>query len=125
VYTLDGMAQKTRLGPHDGGSVDEWFAEEEARDPGFIAAIDAGALQLRLAAELKRLREAAGLTQEQLAERAGMKQSGVARVESGKVMPSWDMTAKFASACGMALHFGFKKRSPPRPEKRAARGKKS
>lgn len=125
MYTLDGMTQKTRLGPHDGGSVDEWFAEEEARDPGFIAAIDAGALRIRLSAELKRLREAAGLTQAQLANKAGMKQSGVARVESGTVTPSWEMAAKIASACGMALHFEFRPRVPRRPDKRSARGKKT
>lgn len=117
MYSIYDM-NKTRLGPHDGGSVDEWFAEEEGRTPGFISAIDAGAVRLTLVADLRRIREEAGLKQGEVAERAGTTQSAIARVESGKVMPSLDIVARIASACGQAFHYSFSDRSPARPDAR-------
>jgi transcriptional regulator with XRE-family HTH domain len=39
---------------------------------------------------LKELREAAGLTQPELAERAGLTKAGVANLEQGRTRPHWD-----------------------------------
>jgi DNA-binding XRE family transcriptional regulator len=111
------MAAKSR-----GGSVQEWFDEEEARDPGFIAAIDALAGKHVLAAELKKLRQKAGLSQAQLAAKVGTQQPGIARVESGTAMPTLELIFKIASACGHQVLVAFKPRKDRRPPKRARRG---
>lgn len=47
-------------------------------------------------ADLIAQRNILGLTQEQVAERAGLKQSAVARLESGTVTPKLDTFAKIA-----------------------------
>jgi transcriptional regulator with XRE-family HTH domain len=51
---------------------------------------------------LKRLREAAGLTQEQMAERAGCNQFTVAKLEGGKQEPAWPLVLQLADALGVA-----------------------
>jgi transcriptional regulator with XRE-family HTH domain len=50
---------------------------------------------------LKRLREAAGLTQGELAERAGMSKGGVANLEQGIRRPEWDTVQALAKALGV------------------------
>src|SRR3954470_14387477 len=50
---------------------------------------------------LKRLRETAGLTQAQLAERAGMHRFGVAKLERGERQPSWATVQTLARALGV------------------------
>jgi transcriptional regulator with XRE-family HTH domain len=53
------------------------------------------------AGRLKHLREAAGLTQEQLAERAGMHRFGVAKLEQGLREPAWPTVLALAKALGV------------------------
>src|SRR3989442_261540 len=55
------------------------------------------------AGRLKELREAAGLTQGQLADRAGMNQFGVAKLEQGVREPSWATVQALAPALGVAV----------------------
>jgi transcriptional regulator with XRE-family HTH domain len=50
--------------------------------------------------KLKVLREAAGLTQGQLAEQAGMHKFGIAKLEQGTREPSWDTVQALAKALG-------------------------
>jgi transcriptional regulator with XRE-family HTH domain len=50
------------------------------------------------AGRLKSLREAAGLTQAQLAEQAGMNQFGIAKLEQGQREPSWNTVLALAKA---------------------------
>lgn len=52
-------------------------------------------------------RAAAGLTQQQLAERMQTTQTVIARLESGKVKPSARTLEKFAAATGMRLRIKF------------------
>lgn len=103
-----------------GVPVQEWFDEEERRTPGFIAAIDAEAGKLVLAQQLKKLRESAGMTQGQLAEKIGTQQPGVARVERGRALPSLEMLFKIASALGMRVTIEFRPRKGKK--KRGRRG---
>ena len=49
---------------------------------------------------LKQLREAAGLTQPELAERAGLSKAGVANLEQGRRTPGWDTVLVLAHALG-------------------------
>src|SRR5271154_1259213 len=54
----------------------------------------------RLGAELRRLREQAGLSGRQLAEQVGVSQSKVSRIESGAALPSLPQVASWAAAVG-------------------------
>lgn len=48
-------------------------------------------------------RHDAGLTQEQLAERMGTKQSVIARLENARRMPSFEMVSRYAAAVGRKI----------------------
>ena len=52
---------------------------------------------------LRDAREAAGLTQRELAKKAGTSQSVVARVELGENSPSWDTLSRLVRAAGHNL----------------------
>jgi transcriptional regulator with XRE-family HTH domain len=54
------------------------------------------------AARLKALRESAGLTQAQLAERAGLHLHGVTKLEYGDREPSWPTVLALAAALGVS-----------------------
>src|SRR6266849_6081512 len=55
------------------------------------------------AGRLKELREAAGLTQPALAERAGMNRFGVAKLEQGVREPNWTTVLALARALGVEV----------------------
>ena len=67
-------------------------------DPEVKAAYDELEEQYALAREFIAARVRAGLTQSQLAERMQTKQSTIARLESGKVMPSLRTLRRLADA---------------------------
>jgi transcriptional regulator with XRE-family HTH domain len=52
---------------------------------------------------VREARRRAGLTQRELAERAGTTQSAIARLESGRTSPSFDLVIKLIKACGFRL----------------------
>lgn len=52
-------------------------------------------------------RAGAGLSQRELAERAGTSQPAVARLESGLVSPTIDTLRRLAAAAGFELHLGL------------------
>jgi ribosome-binding protein aMBF1 (putative translation factor) len=93
--------------PHHGASVNDWLAEEEAARPGFIAEVDEEVERMAIAHKLKELRQAAGLSQAQLAKRIGTKAPGVARMESGRFAPRIGALHKVASALGVRLRIEF------------------
>src|SRR5262245_11434708 len=57
----------------------------------------------RFADRLKQLREAAGLTQPELADRASMNRFGVAKLEQGVREPSWATVQALARALGVSV----------------------
>ena len=67
--------------------------------------------EFRLARSLIEARTAAGLTQEQLAERMNTTQSAVARLESGRASPSTKTLEKFARSTGTRLRISFEPQS--------------
>ncbi|WP_428487385.1 helix-turn-helix domain-containing protein [Rhodopila sp.] len=87
--------------------VDQW-ADEKLKDPAFKAAYDALEDEFALAAALIRARADADMTQEQVAEAMGTTQTVVARLESGKTMPSTRTLERFAKATGTRLCISFK-----------------
>lgn len=52
---------------------------------------------------VREARKRAGLTQRELAERSGTTQSAVARLESGRTSPSFDLVLRLVRACGLRL----------------------
>ena len=82
--------------------VEESFAEWR-KDPEYVAAYDALEEEFALANALIGARNSANLTQEELAIRMGTSQSAIARLESGRTMPSTRTLRKLAEATGTKL----------------------
>ena len=61
---------------------------------------DALEQEFAIASELIRARARAGLSQAELAERMGTSQSAIARLESGRTLPSAKTLIRFAKATG-------------------------
>lgn len=72
-------------------------------DPEFAAAYDALEEEFALASQIIGARAHAGLSQEELAERMNTSQSVIARLESGKTLPSTRTLERLAKATGMRL----------------------
>jgi DNA-binding XRE family transcriptional regulator len=84
-------------------SLDDYIAEQKARSPEFAAEFD----RLEVAAQMRALREKAGLTQTQMALRMKTKQTSIARAESGKVIPKLDFLERYARAAGAQMKVEF------------------
>ncbi len=76
-------------------------------DPEFVAAYDALKEEFALAAALIGARAQADMTQAQVAAAMGTTQAVVARVESGRTMPSTRSLKRFADATGTKLRISF------------------
>ena len=87
--------------------MDEWL-----KDPEHKAAYDALEGEFALANTLIEARTRADLTQEQVAAAMGTKQEAIARLESGRHMPSTRTLERFAEATGTELRISFAPRKP-------------
>jgi ribosome-binding protein aMBF1 (putative translation factor) len=76
-------------------------------DPEVKRAYDELAPEYEIARAILRARDASGLTQAQLAERMGTSQSYIARLESGRTLPSARTLLKIAAATGTRPHFSL------------------
>jgi ribosome-binding protein aMBF1 (putative translation factor) len=87
----------------------EWtvLRERMLANPAVRAEYDALADEFALVEELIKARAHSGLTQEEIARRMGTTQSVVARLESGKSMPSTRTLKKYAEATGTRLVIRF------------------
>ena len=77
------------------------------KDPAFRKEYDALEEEFALMAEVARARARAGLSQAELAKRMKTTQSAVARLESGRGLPSTRTLARFAKATGHRLKVSF------------------
>jgi ribosome-binding protein aMBF1 (putative translation factor) len=75
--------------------------------PGAGDAYEAARLRFELAEAARHRREELGITQAQLAERAGLQQPAVARFETGGTMPTIPMLKRLADALGLRLNVEF------------------
>ena len=80
----------------------KWMASEEYRN-----AYEKLAPEFALAQAVIAARVAAGLTQEQLAQRLETTQSVIARLESGRTRPSTQTLERLAAATGTRLRITF------------------
>jgi ribosome-binding protein aMBF1 (putative translation factor) len=69
----------------------------------FDEAYETAGLAMDLAETVYRAREAAGLTQTELARRMGTTQSAIAAIEAGARTPTVDLLERLARACGRRL----------------------
>ena len=81
----------------------EDYLAERLRDPAFAAAYRELEPEFQVAREVIRLRLERGLTQEQLAERVGTRQSGISRLENASGKPSLGFLQKVAEALGAKI----------------------
>ena len=87
------------------------------KDPEFRREYDALEEEFALIVEVAKARQRAGLSQAELAKRMKTTQSTIARLESGRGMPSTRTLGRFAKATGHRLKISFE----PVKEKRKAR----
>jgi ribosome-binding protein aMBF1 (putative translation factor) len=86
----------------------EEYHEEQMQDPEFAAAYRALEPEFQVAREVVRLRLARGLSQEELAEKAGTGQPNISRLERAVSNPSLHFLQKVAKALGTELEIKFK-----------------
>jgi transcriptional regulator with XRE-family HTH domain len=81
--------------------------------PGFREGYDARDALIRVGEMLRQVREAAGLTQDELADKIGMKQPAISRLESGTGPhgPELDTVMRFVHGCDLELTVGAKPRA--------------
>lgn len=77
------------------------------KDPAYKVEYDALEEEFALVSSVIEARMRAKLTQEQLAKRMGTTQAVVARLESGRAMPSTRTLERFAKATGTRLRITF------------------
>jgi HTH-type transcriptional regulator / antitoxin HipB len=85
-----------------------WSEKREIMSaPGAGDAYEAARLRFELGEAVRHRREELGITQAQLAERAGLQQPAVARFETGGTMPTIPMLERLADALGLRLNVEF------------------
>ncbi|MEQ1694948.1 MAG: helix-turn-helix transcriptional regulator [Hyphomicrobiaceae bacterium] len=84
------------------------------RDDDYRREYDALEEEFALASELISARSRAGLTQEELAEKMDTSQSAIARMESGRTIPSGSTLKRFARATGTRLRITFEPEKSPK-----------
>ncbi len=77
----------------------------------------------RFAGRLKELRERAGWTQAELAQRAGLTKDGVAHLEQGRREPGWSTVLALGDALGVGPQ-AFTEAPAERPDSRRGRPRK-
>jgi ribosome-binding protein aMBF1 (putative translation factor) len=91
--------------------VEKSFAQWK-KDPRYVAAYNALEEEFALASAMIKARSDADMTQEQVAEAMGTTQAVVARLESGKVLPSTRTLERFAKATRTRLRISFAAGAP-------------
>jgi ribosome-binding protein aMBF1 (putative translation factor) len=97
--------------------VEESF-KEWRQNPDYVVAYDALEEEFALAEALIRARGVADMTQQQVAEAMGTTQAVIARLESGRNMPSTRTLQRFAKATHTRLRIIFEPEKPESPAPR-------
>ena len=83
------------------------YLNEQMKDPDFKKEWDENEARYQLMMMVLRARNEEQLTQSELAERTGLRQSNISRIEKGQSMPSIATLAKIAQGLGKRLGFSF------------------
>ncbi len=79
----------------------------QLQDPGFRAEYDALENEFAIIQAMIDARKVSGLTQKQLAERTGIAQSDISKLETGNANPSLKTLQRLANGMGMKLKISF------------------
>jgi DNA-binding XRE family transcriptional regulator len=83
--------------------------EDWHKDPSYVAAYDALDEEFAIADALFKAREEAHMTQEQVAKAMGTTQEQVAKLETGRTMPSTRTLKRYAEATGTRLRISLER----------------
>ncbi|PIE03105.1 MAG: transcriptional regulator [Acidobacteria bacterium] len=84
-------------------SLDTYISERQARDKEFAHNFESGYQDFKIGVILKKAREEAGLTQEQLAQKLNTKKTAISRIENHANDIKLSTLKKFAQALGKDL----------------------
>jgi DNA-binding XRE family transcriptional regulator len=94
--------------------------EAEAEGPRAISELQALEWKYRALNQLIERRRELNLTQKELAERAGVSQADVSKIERGRKSPTLDTYSRLAAALQIKWQFGVGVRSSRRSQRKAA-----
>ena len=86
---------------------------EQLKDPEFVREYKALEPDYEIIKQVIQSRSEQNITQKELAERIGIKQSNISRLESGNYNPSLEFLKKVASGLGKEVHIEFREPSLP------------
>ena len=84
------------------------YLEEQLKGPDFRAEYEATRQEFALAWALVEARIAANMTQAELAERSGVRQSNISRIENGACVPTIATLQALANGLGKELSISFR-----------------
>ncbi|GHU99630.1 transcriptional regulator [Clostridia bacterium] len=84
------------------------YKNEQFKNPVFKREYDALAAEYELREQIITARQNSNLTQKQLAELIGTRQSNISRLERGEQNPTIDLLQKIAKSLGKELHIEFR-----------------
>ncbi len=85
----------------------EKYLAERMKDPAFKAEYDALEPEFSIIQAMIDARKASGLTQQQLAEKTGIAQADISKLENGSANPSLRTLRRLAAGMGMQLKLEF------------------
>lgn len=83
------------------------FVNEQLQDPEFSKEYEAARPEYELTRSLIAARIAAGMTQKELAEKSGVRQSNISRIENGSCVPTLTTLMALAQALGKKLRISL------------------
>ena len=84
------------------------FIERQMNDPEFKAEYDASETEYQLTRSLIAARIASNMTQKELADKSGVRQSNISRIESGSCSPTVATLQALAEGLGKKLVISFR-----------------
>jgi HTH-type transcriptional regulator / antitoxin HipB len=87
--------------------LNDYIANRKKIDPEFAEGFDEGYKQFRIGVLLRELREEAGLTQQQLADKLNTKKSAISRIESHAEDIRLNTLQRYANALGKKLEISI------------------
>ena len=87
--------------------IDDYIAERSQKDPKFAQLVEQENINLKVAVQVRQLRENMGLSQRAFAKLIDKPQSTVARIESGSMNASTKILAEIAQATNQRLTIRF------------------
>lgn len=83
------------------------YLNEQLQNPEFKKEWDENELEYQLMMMILKARNKQNLTQSELAERTGIRQSNISRIEKGQALPSISTLCKIARGLGKRLQIKF------------------